>query len=196
MLLYSIKKRIHFMFRCILFLYLFIFIVNNINGDIMNKKIITISTLLLSILLISLLVVRTTYSLIVNVTSKDGKTELIDKITIRDIITDEYGAYNNYYYNVVTELNITVDEANILIESNKLNSVLNRVLNNVIDYRFNNGKRLSNDEIINIITEAVNNDSIINNELKEKVINKTNEYIYDITDYLYNIDTNIIGNNK
>lgn len=184
------------MLRCILFLYLFIFIVNNINGDIMNKKIITISTLLLSILLISLLVVRTTYSLIVNVTSKDGKTELIDKITIRDIITDEYGAYNNYYYNVVTELNITVDEANILIESNKLNSVLNRVLNNVIDYRFNNGKRLSNDEIINIITEAVNNDNTINNELKEKVINKTNEYIYDITDYLYNIDTNIIGNNK
>ena len=98
----------------------------------MNKKIITITGLVLSIILISLLVVRTTYSLIVDVTSKNGKVEANDRITIRDIVTNDLGEYNNYYYDCISELNITDEEANILLESDELNDVANKLLNNVI----------------------------------------------------------------
>lgn len=162
----------------------------------MNKKIITITGLVLSIILISLLVVRTTYSLIVDVTSKNGKVEANDRITIRDIVTNDLGEYNNYYYDCISELNITDEEANILIESDELNDVANELLNNVIEYRYNDKLRLTNNEIIDLIITAVNSDSSINNDLKDKVINKTREYINDISNYLYNdIETNLIGSN-
>lgn len=162
----------------------------------MSKKTITIIALLSSILLVILLIIRTTYSLIVNVTERDNAYELVDRISIKDLITDEYGAYNNYYYDAITELNITIEEANILINSNELNNILNELLKNVIENRYNYQKRLTNNEIASMIINAVNNDNLINNELKIKVIDKTHEYINDITEYLYNIKTNYIGNNS
>ena len=155
----------------------------------MAKKITTITVLVLSILLISLLVIRTTYSLIINVIEKDGKNEIVNQITIRDLVTDDNGIYTTVYYDVLKELDITSDEANILIDSDELNRVLNILLNSVVDYRLNNKNKLSNDEIIDLITSSVNSDNTINNELKAKVIYKTNQFITDISDYLYDLKT-------
>lgn len=156
----------------------------------MQKRTITIIALLTSILLVILLIIKTTYSLIIDVTERDNKYELVNQITIKDLVTDDYGAYNNYYYNVVAKLNITNEEANTLINSYELNNTLNILLKNVIDNRYNHKPRLTNNEIISMITRAVNNENLISNELKEKLIHKTHEYIDDIVDYLYAIKTN------
>lgn len=163
-------------------------IILKMDGDDM-KKIVTIIGLLLSIMLIILLVIRTTYSLIINVIDREGNSEIIDVITIRDLITDDNGGYINEYYDTIRELNIDNQEANSLIDSVELNKVLNTLLKSVVDYRLNNKNKMSNNEIYNLIVEAVNNDNTINNELKNKVINKSREYIGDIADYLYDIKT-------
>ena len=158
------------------------------DGDNM-KKVATIVSLIFSMLLILLLVIRTTYSLIINVIDRDGNSEIIDEITIRDLITDDRGEYISEYYDVIGELDINDEQANILIESVSLNNVLNILLKSVVDYRLNGRNKMTNSEIYNLIVEAVDNDSTIDNELKNKVIDKTEIYIQDVTNYLYDIKT-------
>ena len=158
----------------------------------MTKKVITITVLVLSILLVSLYTITSTYSVIINVIEKDGKNEIINNITIRDILTDDFGNYNNAYYQVKNELDITPEEADNLMESITLNKNLQIVLNNIVDYKLNNQNKLTNDEIYNLIVSATNEDDNINEELKNKIITKSKTYIEDVTNYIYDIDVSKI----
>ena len=45
----------------------------------------------------------------------------------------------------------------------------------------------------NMIVNDVNNDDSINNILKNKVIDKSNVYRSDISDYIYDLDVNLIN---
>lgn len=153
----------------------------------MVKKIATITILVLSILLVSLYVVTSTYSVIINVTGKEGSREIIDKITIRDLVTDNNGSYNDLYYEAKRELDITPEEANIIMESIPLNNTLEDLLYSTVDYRLHNKNKLTNEEIYNLIVSSINSDNTINEELKYKLVSKTDYYINDISEYLYDI---------
>ena len=57
--------------------------------------------IIISILIILLVFVSTiaaTYSVIINVVSNNGINEIVNVITIRDLMTDNDGVYNNTYY--------------------------------------------------------------------------------------------------
>ena len=155
----------------------------------MSKKITTITILIISIIIISLFVISTTYSVIIEVLDKDGQDEIINKITFRDLVTDENGLYNTNYYDVINELDITEDEANIIMDSLSLNKALDKVVNSIVTYHLHNGNKLSNNELYDLIKNAVNDDDNINTELKNKILNKSQEYINDISKYLYDIET-------
>lgn len=158
----------------------------------MKKRTITITILSLSILLVSLYTITSTYSVIINVIEKDGKNEIINNITIKDILTDDYGNYNYAYYEVKRELNINEEEENILLESIELNNSLKIILNNIVDYKLNNKNRLTDEEIYDLIVSSTNKDNNINEELKNKIITKSNIYIKDITNYIYDIEVSKI----
>ena len=159
----------------------------------MAKKITTITILITSIILVSLLVISSTYSLIIDVTNKNGTTEMVNNITIKDLVTDNNGNYNSAYYDSLRELNITDKEADILMESLPLNQTLNTILNSIIDYKFHNKEKLTNNEIYDMIISAINNDDLIYDDLKNRVIINSRKYIGDLSDYLYDIDFSLIG---
>lgn len=153
--------------------------------------------ILVSILLILLIGIGTfagTYAVIIEVTDEEGMKEITNTITTRDIFTDTNGNYNSLYYDVKRELNITEEEANILIESRYVNEALETVLESIVDYNANNitSAKLSNDEIHNLIKDAVNKTENINEETKTRIINKSTSYKNDVSNYLYNIDINVL----
>lgn len=155
----------------------------------MNKRIITIAALIISIITIILLVVSSTYSVIIEVLNNDGVDEIISKITLRDLVTDDNGMYNKNYYDVKNELDITDEEANTIMDSVSLNKALDEVVSSIVSYHMHNGNKLSNDYIYNLISKSLDDDSNINEELKNKILTKSKEYINDISDYLYDIET-------
>ena len=155
----------------------------------MTKKITTISLLVIGIILISFYVISSTYSVIINVLDKDGQTEILNDISIRDLLIDENGMYNSTYFDVINELDITEEEAEMLMDSIPLNRVLDEIVASIVDYNFHNKSKLSNDELYNLIVDGINEDSNINNNLRLKLIAKTNKYINDISDYMYDIKT-------
>lgn len=159
----------------------------------MVKKATTISILIISILLVSLYVVTNTYAVIINVIDKDGASEIINNITIRDLLTDDDGYYNRYYYDVKTELDITPEQADILMESVPLNRALDTILKSIVDYRIHNKNKLTNEKLYDIIVSAVNEDDNIEYDLKNKIINKTQTYINDISNYIYGIEVKDVG---
>ena len=142
----------------------------------MKKKLLTISMLIGSIILMSFLVVKTTYSLINNVT--DNRYD-IRIITIRELVTDNNGIYKPEYYKIMSELDISNEEMNLLIESVELNKVLTSIINS---------ERYSSNSIYELIVNAINNDKTIPDELKDKAIVKIKEYIGDIVNYLYDMN--------
>ena len=119
----------------------------------------------------------------------------MNEITLRDLVTNDNGTYNDYYYDVKNELNITDYQANLLINSDKLNENLQIVLDSIVDYKLENNvnARLDNDEIYSLIIDGVNNTDTLTEELKNKVINKSNIYKQDISDFLYDIEVSLIG---
>lgn len=153
----------------------------------------TVITILL-VILISLITLTGTYAVIIDVTSVNGMMEMTNEINVRDIFTDTDGNYNDLYYDVKNELNITEEEANILIDSNYLNDSLQIVLKSIVDYKANNisTAKLSNEEIYNLIVDSVNSTANISDETKNRIINKTAYYKQDISDYVYDIDINIL----
>ena len=155
----------------------------------MTKKITTISLLVIGIILISFYVISSTYSVIINVLDKDGQTEILNDITIRDLLIDENGMYNSTYYDVINELDINEEEAEMLMESIPLNEVLDEIVVSIVDYNFNNKEKMSNNELYNLIVDGINEDNNINENLRMKLIAKTQEYIDDISDYMYDIKT-------
>lgn len=158
-----------------------------------NKGII-ISILIILIVFISM--IAATYSVIINVASNNGINEIVNEITVRDLMIDNNGEYNNTYYEVKRELNITLEEANILINSKELDKQLQVVLKSIVSYKVDGdiNSKLSDDEVYNLIVEGVNRDSNISSSLRDKVINKSQIYIRDVSNFLYDIDVNILGN--
>ena len=157
----------------------------------MNKK---MAVIILLILLVGLCTIASTYSIIIEVTNNNGENEIVNQINVRDIFTDSNGNYNDLYYDVKRELNITEQEANILIDSVYLNEKLQIILQSIVDYKIDNNlnAKLSNDEIYNMIKEAVTNTLGLEEEVKLRIINKTNLYKNDISDYVYDFDINIL----
>ena len=163
----------------------------------MKKNISHVIILGIVVLLTLTYTIASTYSVIINVTSKDGINEIINKITIRDLAVNDDGSYNSNYYNVKNTLNITDEEANILMDSVPLNNKLQIVLNSIVEYKINNinEARLTNDEVYNLIIEGLNEDENMSEELKNKVIDKSNIYKDDINDFLYDIEVSVLGDN-
>lgn len=157
----------------------------------MKRKVVVI---ILLILLIGLYTVASTYSVIIEVTENNGENNIVNKITPRDIFTDTSGNYNSLYYDVRNELNLTEEEANILMDSPYVNDKLQIVLQSIVDYKLESNPdiKLTNDEIYSMIEEAVNNTDALTDDTKIKIINKSNIYKKDISDYLYDFDITIL----
>lgn len=134
-----------------------------------------------------------TYAVIINVVSDNGVDRIVNTITISDLLNDDNGNYNNTYYDVKNELNVSDDDMDILMNSSYLNDSLKIVLDNVVSYKLREGNKLSNDYIYDMIVNDVNSDDSIYDELKNKVIDKGSIYRDDISDYVYDIDVNLIN---
>lgn len=155
--------------------------------------------IIISVLIILLVFVSTiaaTYSVIINVVSNNGINEIVNVITIRDLMTDNDGLYNDTYYNVKNELGISDSEAEVLMESDELNKSLQVVLNSIVTYKVDNDEnaKMSDAELYNLIVDSVNRDNTISNELKDKVKNKSNVYIRDVSDFMYDIEVSVLEN--
>ena len=161
----------------------------------MNKKLNSIIIIIIIISLTLAYTIASTYSVIINVIEKEDITEIVNQITIKDLVTNDNGTYNTTYYNVRNELNITEEEANLIMESNKLNANLQIILESIVEYKLKNNiqAKLSNNEIYDLILEGTNNTNTLNDELKNKIITKSSFYIQDISDFLYDIDVSLIG---
>lgn len=157
----------------------------------MKRKVVVI---ILLIFLIGLYTIASTYSIIIEVTENKGENNIVSKITPRDIFIDSDGNYNTLYYDVRNELQITEEEANILMDSSYINDKLQIVLQSIVDYKVDNDieAKLSNDEVYNMIEEAIERTEGLTEETKTKIINKSNIYKNDISNYLYDFDVSII----
>lgn len=157
----------------------------------MKKKIIV---LILLISLIGLYTIASTYSIIIEVTDNNGKNEIANVITPRDLFTDTEGNYNELYYDVKNKLRITDEEANILMESSYINKSLQIVLQSIVDYKIDNNinAKLSSDEIYNMIKDSVNNTEGLTDDTKNRIISNSSTYKNTISKYLYDIDVNIL----
>ena len=154
-----------------------------------------IVVIILSIVSVLAFTIASTYAVIIEVTEKNGVTEIVNSINIRDLLTNDNGEYNNTYYNVVRELNITNSEAILLMEAVPLNEALQKVLNSIVEYKLHNkvNAKYTNEELFLLIKDATNNTETIGNDLKNKVINKSDLYIYDVSDFLYDLEVSKIG---
>lgn len=150
--------------------------------------------IILLVLLTALLTVAGTYAVIIDVTEREGLMEMVNTITLRDIFTDNDGNYNDLYYDVKSTLNITEEEASILMDSPRMDDSLQIVLKSIVDYKANNitSAKLTNDEIYSLLVDSVNNTDNISNETKTRIIDKSSYYKEDISDYVYDIDINVI----
>ena len=159
------------------------------------KKGTLIVSIILSIVLIIVYTALNTYSVIINITDKEGTTEIVNKINIKDLLTSDDGSYNSTYYLVKNELSVNEEEANILMNSTYLNDGLQTILNSIVDYRYHNKleARLSDDEIYNMIVDAVNKDMAIPEDLKNRVIIKSGRYKDDVSNFLYDISVSVVG---
>ena len=159
------------------------------------KRITSIIIIVISILLVGLYTVTSTYSVIINVIEKDGITEIVNKITVRDLLINDDGTYNQTYYDLKNELNINEKEANILIDSSSINEALQTVLESIVEFKVHNNydAKLSNDALYNLISNSIINTKNISDELKSRIINKASIYKQDISDYVYDIEVSLLG---
>ena len=159
------------------------------------KRITSTIIIVISILLVGLYTVTSTYSVIINVIEKDGINEIVNQITVRDLLTNDDGSFNNTYYDLKNELNVTEEEANILIESIPLNEALQTVLESIVEYKIhdNINAKLSNDTLYNLISNSIVNTENLSDNLKSRIINKASMYKQDISDYVYDIEVSLLG---
>lgn len=148
----------------------------------------------LVVLLIALCTIAGTYAVIIDVTGEEGMKEMVNTITLRDVFTDTDGNYNELYYDVKKELSVNEEEANILMDSIYIDEALQIVLDSIVDYKANNisSAKMSDDDIYNLIVEAINKTENISDETKTRIINKSSYYKQDISDYVYDIDINFL----
>ena len=123
------------------------------------------------------------------------ENKIINNIDIKDLLTNDNGTYNNTYYQVKNELNVTEEEMNILMNSEPLNNKLKLVLDSIVKYSLRNNKeaKYSNDEMYNMIIEGINSTPNISEELKNKVIISSDRHKQDISDFLYDIEVSLKG---
>lgn len=161
----------------------------------MNGKKLSLLVIILVSFLAIVYTLASTYAVVINVREEEGRNEIINEITLRDLVTDENGVYNSYYYDIKNELDITSEEATLLMVSTRLNKNLQVVLDSIVDYKLNNNSsaRMSNEDIYNLIVDGVNNTGNLSQELRNKVITKSSTYIQDISNYLYDIEVSLIG---
>ena len=161
------------------------------------KKGITITVMILSILLVGLYIATSTYAIIIEVTKKDGALEIIKDITVKDVLTNDDGTYNETYYMIKDELDLTEKETNTLLVSNPINEALQTVLKSIVEYKINNDidAKLTNEELYNLIANAILKTSNLSDETKSKIINKASVYRNDISKYMYDIEVSLYGDN-
>ena len=158
------------------------------------KKTTTITILILSILFVSFCTVAATYSVIIEVTEEDGLLEIVNNIKVKDLLTNDDGTYNQIYYDLKNELQITTEEADILLDSKEIDNALKTVLKSVAEYKVNNNidAKLSDEEIYNLASNAILNTNNISDEVKSKIINKASIYRKDVSKYIYDIEVSIL----
>lgn len=156
----------------------------------MKKRLLIIS---LVIILTLAYTIASTYAIIIEVKNNNGVSEIINKITIKDLLTEDDNNYNKTYYNIKTTLDITEEEGDILINSKELDKKLQTILNKIVDYKVNKNKeaKLTSEEIYNIIKEGTNNDNTIPYYLKRKVIENSKIYEDDINNFLYDLEVSV-----
>lgn len=148
------------------------------------------------ILLILTYTIASTYAVIIDITDTDGESEIVNVIKIRDLFTREDGSYNKEYYNIVRELDITEEEASLLMDSEALNDRLAVVLRSIVDYKYHkkDTAKLDNDELYNMIIEGVYLTPNISDILRDKIKDKALIYREDISDFVYDIDVRVVDN--
>ena len=161
----------------------------------MDRKKTIILVIFVGTILTLVYTMASTYAVLIEVKEEEGIQEIVNIITIRDLVTNDNGTYNKYYYDILKELDITDIEATLLIESKALNKNLKIMLTSIVDYNLNKNydAKLKNNEILNLISDGLLNTGNISEELREKVIDKSNLYIQDISEYLYDIDVTLVG---
>jgi len=159
------------------------------------KKGITLTVIVLSILLVGLYMITSTYAVIIEVTKKDGALEIINDITLKDVLSNDDGTFNSTYYMIKDELEIGDSEAEILLESKSLDEALQTVLKSIVEYKVNNNidAKLSDEEIYNLVADAVLKTNNIDDELKSRIINKASLYRNDVSKYIYDIEVSLLG---
>ena len=139
--------------------------------------------------------VTSTYAVIIEVIEKDGILEIINDITVKDVLSNDDGSFNDTYYMVKKELSINDEESEILLNSKYLDEALQKVLKSIAEYKIKENKeaRLTDEELYNLIADAVLKTSGITDETKSKIINKASRYRNDISKYMYDIETSLLG---
>ena len=129
------------------------------------KKTLVITTLIAIIILISGYVASSTYAIIDNLTKDDN------------IVIPNYDAIDNQIiYNYLTQkLSLTDEEAKIVINSINLNNILKDMLNN----------NYNNEELSQVLTDNIDNNQNIDNELKEKLRTGIAKNYREIDNYVY-----------
>lgn len=160
------------------------------------KRGITITIVALSILLVGLYTVTSTYAVIIEVIEKDGITEMANQIKVRDLLINDDGSYNNTYYMVKDELQVTEEEANILMNSKPINEALQTVLESIVEYKVHNNvdAKLSDEDLYQLIIESSLKTENISDDVKSTIINKASTYKKDVSKYIYDIEVSILGN--
>ena len=144
---------------------------------------------LIIVVLTALCTIAGTYAVIINVTNENGTDKIINNIDIKDLLTNDNGTYNNTYYQIKNELNVTEEEINILMNSEPLNNKLKLVLDSIVKYRLRNNKEAR----YSMIIEGINSTPNISEELKNKVIISSDRHKQDISDFLYDIEVSLKG---
>ena len=157
------------------------------------------SLVILGCVLVSFLVIvgtlATTYAVYIDVTSRDGVNEILNRVTARDLLTNDNGEYNSTYYIVRDEIEASDKEMDILMDSSSINTNLQGVIKSVVNYRLNNGSRIDNDKLYELILDGVNNTSI-DGSLRERVISSSKVHIRDVSDFLYSTPVRVIEGKK
>ena len=119
----------------------------------------------------------------------------LNEINIRDLLINDDGTYNDTYYIVKDELEVTDEEANVLMNSAPLDKALKIVLESIVEYKLHDNieAKLTDDEIYDLITDAILDTDNISDDLKSRVINKSSVYREDISDYIYDIEVSLLG---
>ena len=149
--------------------------------------------------LASLLVVvgtlATTYAMYIDVTSKNGINEIVNRVTALDLLTRDNGEFNDTYYVVMGEIEASSSDMDVLMDSTSINNNLQGVIKSVVNYRLDGGSRISNDRLYELILDGVNNTDI-DADLRARIINKSRVYIGDISDFLYSTPVRVIEGKK